>query len=108
MDDFGLNLHRIEKDVARCDRTYHYFAQPQNLEKLRNIMCTYVWLNLKQGYFQGMCDIAAPLLVIFDDGTYSFSQIKREILLKNASKYCNNSSVGTVFITFNNHMIDIQ
>ena len=30
-------------------------------------MNTYVWQNLKEGYVQGMCDIAAPLLVIMDD-----------------------------------------
>lgn len=68
MDEFATNVHRIDKDVARCDRTYPYFTQTKNLDKLRNIMCTYVWQNLKEGYVQGMCDIAAPLLVTFDDG----------------------------------------
>ena len=37
-----MNLHRIEKDVQRCDRNYWYFT-PANLEKLRNIMCR--WLG---------------------------------------------------------------
>lgn len=41
-----------------------------NLEKLRNVMCTYVWEHLDQGYIQGMCDLVAPLLVVFDDGNY--------------------------------------
>jgi len=27
-----------------------------------------VWENIEVGYVQGMCDLAAPLLVIFDDG----------------------------------------
>lgn len=31
-------------------------------------MCTYVWDHLDIGYVQGMCDLVAPLLVIFDDG----------------------------------------
>ena len=28
----------------------------------------YVWEHLEVGYVQGMCDLVAPLLVIFDDG----------------------------------------
>jgi hypothetical protein len=44
LETFGLNLHRIDKDVQRCDRNYHYFT-PANLEKLRNIMCTSVQLE---------------------------------------------------------------
>lgn len=42
IDAFSANLHRIDKDVARCDRTYTYFTNIQNLKKLRNIMCTLV------------------------------------------------------------------
>lgn len=38
LDTVALNLHRIDKDVQRCDRNYHYFTTA-NLEKLRNIMC---------------------------------------------------------------------
>ena len=30
----------------------------------------YVWENIEVGYVQGMCDLAAPLLVIFDDGEH--------------------------------------
>uniref|UniRef100_A0A672ZJ93 Small G protein signaling modulator 1b n=1 Tax=Sphaeramia orbicularis TaxID=375764 RepID=A0A672ZJ93_9TELE len=67
-----INLHRIDKDVRRCDRTYWYFT-PTNLEKLRNIMCSYVWLHLDTGYVQGMCDLLAPLLVILDDEVMAFS-----------------------------------
>lgn len=40
LDMYLINLHRIDKDVRRCDRTYWYFT-PTNLEKLRNIMCRY-------------------------------------------------------------------
>ena len=39
LDNFGLNIHRIDKDVLRCDRNYPYFNY-ENLEKLRRIMCT--------------------------------------------------------------------
>ncbi|XP_055339768.1 small G protein signaling modulator 1-like [Paramacrobiotus metropolitanus] len=73
VDEFAMNLHRIDKDVARCDRTYYYFTHAKNLEKLRNIMSTYIWLNLKEGYVQGMCDVAAPLLVTFDDEVMAFT-----------------------------------
>ncbi|KAK3084137.1 hypothetical protein FSP39_008789 [Pinctada imbricata] len=72
LDNVALNLHRIDKDVQRCDRNYWYFS-PTNLEKLRNIMCTYVWEHLDIGYVQGMCDLVAPLLVIFDDEAMTYS-----------------------------------
>ncbi|XP_037832366.1 small G protein signaling modulator 1 isoform X3 [Kryptolebias marmoratus] len=72
LDLYTLNLHRIEKDVQRCDRNYWYFT-PANLEKLRNIMCSYIWRHLDIGYVQGMCDLLAPLLVILDDEAKAFS-----------------------------------
>lgn len=69
IDKFGANLHRIEKDVERCDRALRFFSNAQNLESLRRVVCTYVRRNIDgDGYVQGMCDIAAPLLVIFQDG----------------------------------------
>ncbi|XP_039262469.2 small G protein signaling modulator 2-like [Styela clava] len=73
LDSFSLNLHRIEKDVHRCDRNHDYFTDGANLEKLRNIMCSYVWKNLDIGYMQGMCDLAAPLLVVMDDESQVYS-----------------------------------
>lgn len=72
-DQFGNNIHRIDKDVQRCDRNFWYFKEATNLEKLRNIMCTYVWQHLDVGYVQGMCDLAAPFLVIFDDEVLAYS-----------------------------------
>lgn len=32
----------------------------------------YVWEHLDVGYMQGMCDLVAPLLVIFDDESLSY------------------------------------
>ncbi|XP_025837665.1 small G protein signaling modulator 2-like [Agrilus planipennis] len=72
LETFGLNLHRIDKDVQRCDRNYWYFTVT-NLEKLRNVMCTYVWEHLDVGYMQGMCDLVAPLLVVFDDESLTYA-----------------------------------
>uniref|UniRef100_G1R833 Small G protein signaling modulator 1 n=1 Tax=Nomascus leucogenys TaxID=61853 RepID=G1R833_NOMLE len=72
LDLYTVNLHRIEKDVQRCDRNYWYFTSA-NLEKLRNIMCSYIWQHIEIGYVQGMCDLLAPLLVILDDEALAFS-----------------------------------
>ncbi|KAL0266337.1 UNVERIFIED_CONTAM: hypothetical protein PYX00_008911 [Menopon gallinae] len=72
LETFGLNIHRIDKDVQRCDRNYWYFTN-ENLEKLRNVMCTYVWEHLEIGYMQGMCDLVAPLLVIFDEEAITYA-----------------------------------
>uniref|UniRef100_A0A2K6CRG2 Small G protein signaling modulator 2 n=1 Tax=Macaca nemestrina TaxID=9545 RepID=A0A2K6CRG2_MACNE len=66
LDTVALNLHRIDKDVQRCDRNYWYFTPP-NLERLRDVMCSYVWEHLDMGYVQGMCDLLAPLLVTLDN-----------------------------------------
>ncbi len=44
-----------------------YFKKPSNLEKLRNLISTYIWTHMDFGYSQGMCDILAPLLVTLDD-----------------------------------------
>ena len=52
LESFSLNLHRIEKDVARCDRTLEYFSRQENLDRLRNIVTTWVWEHLDTGYMQ--------------------------------------------------------
>lgn len=40
IENFALNMHRIDKDVTRCDRNYWYFTSNENLLKLKNIMYT--------------------------------------------------------------------
>ena len=103
---YNYSFHfRIDKDVQRCDRNLSYFTD-KNLEKLRNVITTYVWENLDIGYmqvywidisyydalkkyiviwhcywielvFQGMCDLAGPLLVVFDDESITHSCFAR-------------------------------
>ena len=48
LDTIALNLHRIDKDVQRCDRNYYYFTTA-NLDRLRNIMCRYINIHHEQG-----------------------------------------------------------
>ncbi|GFS00109.1 small G protein signaling modulator 2, partial [Elysia marginata] len=66
----GLTVDRCGGPGAKVQE---YDDALENLEKLRNIMCTYVWQNLDIGYVQGMCDLVAPLLVIFDDESLAYS-----------------------------------
>ncbi|XP_066919052.1 small G protein signaling modulator 2-like isoform X1 [Clytia hemisphaerica] len=73
LKDYALNIHRIDKDVLRCDRNHPYFMPEKNLGKLRNVIMCYVWEKLNIGYIQGMCDLCAPLLVIMDDEAKVFS-----------------------------------
>lgn len=48
----------------------------------------YVWQNLELGYIQGMCDLLAPLLVVFDDGKVSISYfVSCVILFKEDNNY---------------------
>ncbi|KAI1293827.1 Small G protein signaling modulator 2 [Halotydeus destructor] len=96
LDLFSLNVHRIDKDVQRCDRNFWYFADKDNLEKLRNVMCTYVWENLDQGYVQGMCDIVAPLLVIFDDEVVAYSCFN-ELMKRMMANFPNGGAMDTHF-----------
>ncbi|XP_019848772.1 PREDICTED: small G protein signaling modulator 1-like [Amphimedon queenslandica] len=70
--DFINELFKIDKDVPRCDRDYSFFRIPQNLTKLRNIITSYIWENMSNGYSQGMCDLLAPLLVILEDEEITF------------------------------------
>ncbi|XP_052224639.1 small G protein signaling modulator 1-like [Dreissena polymorpha] len=95
LDNVALNLHRIDKDVQRCDRNYHYFTL-ENLEKLRNIMCTYVWEHLDVGYVQGMCDLLAPLLVILDDEAKTYSCFC-ELMKRMCSNFPHGGAMDTHF-----------
>ncbi|XP_034237291.1 small G protein signaling modulator 2-like [Thrips palmi] len=95
LETFGLNVHRIDKDVQRCDRNYWYFTV-DNLEKLRNVMCTYVWEHLDIGYMQGMCDLVAPLLVILDDESSTYACFCR-LMDRMGANFPNGGAMDTHF-----------
>ncbi|XP_023206959.1 small G protein signaling modulator 2 isoform X8 [Xiphophorus maculatus] len=95
LDMVALNLHRIDKDVQRCDRNYYYFTTA-NLEKLRNIMCSYVWEHLEMGYVQGMCDLLAPLMVILDDESLAYSCFT-QLMKRMSQNFPNGGAMDTHF-----------
>ncbi|XP_024910762.1 small G protein signaling modulator 2 isoform X3 [Cynoglossus semilaevis] len=95
LDIVALNLHRIDKDVQRCDRNYYYFSTA-NLEKLRNIMCSYVWEHLEMGYVQGMCDLLAPLMVILDDECLAYSCFT-QLMKRMSQNFPNGGAMDTHF-----------
>ncbi|XP_041519892.1 small G protein signaling modulator 2 isoform X2 [Microtus oregoni] len=95
LDTVALNLHRIDKDVQRCDRNYWYFTTP-NLERLRDIMCSYVWEHLDVGYVQGMCDLLAPLLVILDDDQLAYSCFSH-LMKRMSQNFPNGGAMDTHF-----------
>ncbi|KAM8818224.1 small G protein signaling modulator 2 isoform 3-T3 [Rhynchonycteris naso] len=95
LDTVALNLHRIDKDVLRCDRNYWYFTAC-NLERLRNIMCSYVWEHLDMGYVQGMCDLLAPLLVILDNDQLAYSCFSH-LMKRMSQNFPNGGAMDTHF-----------
>ncbi|XP_053313128.1 small G protein signaling modulator 2 isoform X1 [Spea bombifrons] len=95
LDTVALNLHRIDKDVQRCDRNYWYFTA-DNLEKLRNIMCSYVWEHLDVGYVQGMCDLLAPLMVVLDNDLMAYSCFT-QLMRRMSQNFPNGGAMDTHF-----------
>ncbi len=68
-----------------------YFKCSDNLLKVRNIVCTYVWDHLSEGYSQGMCDLVAPLLVVTDNEVLAYACFVK--LMEGSSKLFPPSSV---------------
>ncbi|XP_054174041.1 small G protein signaling modulator 2 isoform X5 [Homo sapiens] len=95
LDTVALNLHRIDKDVQRCDRNYWYFTPP-NLERLRDVMCSYVWEHLDVGYVQGMCDLLAPLLVTLDNDQLAYSCFSH-LMKRMSQNFPNGGAMDTHF-----------
>ena len=64
------------KDVLRTDRTYPYFAVPDDdphMDSLFNILTTYALTNPDTSYAQGMSDFAAPIVVVMDDEALAYA-----------------------------------
>ena len=51
LDQTRIDLFNIKNLFIR---NLEYFSQTSNLEKLRNVITTYVWENLEEGYMQVM------------------------------------------------------
>lgn len=57
----------IERDVIRCDRLHPFYAQNNdNLDTLNQLLMTYMMYDFDIGYVQGMSDLAAPILYMYD------------------------------------------
>ena len=68
--------HMVMKDVLRTDRTYPYFAVPDehaHIDSLFSVLTTYALANPDVSYAQGMSDLAAPLLVVFEDEAITYT-----------------------------------
>ncbi|KAM7540526.1 hypothetical protein Aperf_G00000032600 [Anoplocephala perfoliata] len=124
LEALSVNIQRIDKDVARCDRNYYYFSKglstgensqivlseqstgslcvasldmSTNLYRLRTILCTWVWQHMDIGYIQGMCDLLAPLLVVLEDEALTyvcFSQLMLTML--NNFPFASGNAVASV------------
>lgn len=63
------------------------------------LCCSYVWKTLDIGYVQGMCDLVAPLLVIFDDGKLLGNSSSRK-----TSLFDNNVIYAAIFVCRGDHL----
>ena len=63
------------------------------------LCCSYVWKTLDIGYVQGMCDLVAPLLVIFDDGELLGNSSSRK-----TSLFDNNVIYAAIFVCRGDHL----
>ena len=52
---------------------HRYFQEEGNLKKVRNVVCSFVWSHLSEGYSQGMCDLLSPLLVVMDSEPLAYA-----------------------------------
>ena len=60
-------------DDHRIPSFSRYFKDQSHLVKVRNVVCSYVWTHMSEGYSQGMCDLLAPLMVILDNEPLAYA-----------------------------------
>lgn len=77
----------LDKDVHRTDRTIPFYAKEDmpnpdplmyggtnhNLERLKDILCTYNIYNTELGYVQGMSDLLSPLYAVIGEEPLVFA-----------------------------------
>lgn len=64
----------IEKDVARTDRLNPFYSGASNihLKSIKNILLNYCYSRPQIGYTQGMTDVLAPILQVFESESHTF------------------------------------
>ncbi|KAG9508524.1 TBC1 domain family member 17, partial [Fragariocoptes setiger] len=56
----------IERDIVRCDRKHSFYKSDHgNLDILNEMLMTYMMYDFDIGYVQGMSDLAAPILYVY-------------------------------------------
>ena len=60
----------IERDVVRSDRTHPFYSSSnpntgENLRNLTRVLMSYMMYDFDIGYLQGMSDLVAPILYVF-------------------------------------------
>ena len=52
--------------MIRCDRNHPFYVDDENIGKIRELLMNYVMHDFDTGYIQGMTDLAAPILYVFN------------------------------------------
>lgn len=57
--------------MIRCDRAHPFYNgdRNENLDKLKEILLTYMMYDFDTGYVQGMSDLVSPLLYVAEGDT---------------------------------------
>lgn len=80
----------VDKDVARTDRNHAAFSDDRSdkLVQMRRLLLTYSFFNFDIGYCQGMSDLIAVLLLLYNNESEVFAVFKM-IMVKCAGNFFN-------------------